>query len=220
MTRVALLNAAEILPCGFDAFLLVDSSGSIGKLFFDNIVKPFAHLLVEEINHRYLIDGGNTRLALLSFSRLATINLQLADGTSVKAIHDEIDSLVFQGSFTHIVQYSRLASDALRLGREGVPKKLILLTDGAPVANTDTNQDENIDNLVQLIIEIGNEADPIETSVIGFKGLETDMEELLKNLRQFRDANALVTSHLDLGDGAAVAAADKLGQTCPSKFFV
>ena len=78
--------------------LLIDSSGSMGETLFDDVIKPFAKRLVREIESRFDINAGSTRMGVLTFSAGATFHLHLEDGTSVQSILDAIDDVDFFGA--------------------------------------------------------------------------------------------------------------------------
>ena len=76
--------------CEFDFIILVDSSGSIGLDNWDKVLQ-MVRLLIESIDS-YSTIGVTSRVAIINYSRLVTVVVDLSENLNKNDLLDLIDS--------------------------------------------------------------------------------------------------------------------------------
>lgn len=109
--------------CPVDLMLAIDGSGSITEEDFETI-RNFVRELVNAIG----IGPRNANVGIIQFSTTAELYIGLSDNpTSVNAA---IDNMTQFGNSTNIVEAIDLAQEQFVTRRAGIPRVIIVLTDG------------------------------------------------------------------------------------------
>ena len=111
-----------------DIGILVDSSGSLKKLFLKE--KEFVKILADVFG----IDPDGSRVGIITFSYNAVLSIKLSSLQDKAGFKKAVENLPYMGYTTRIDKALALARDELFLesngARDVIPKILILLTDG------------------------------------------------------------------------------------------
>ncbi len=115
-----------------DLVILIDSSGSIGAENFKK-QKRFVKALVQN----FAISASQSRIALVKFNTKVQSVLTLEDETSNVIVSDAIDEMSFSGGETNTAGALKLANqyilqqeNGMRPLKQGVPKVVLVITDG------------------------------------------------------------------------------------------
>ena len=123
--------------CPTDIVFVLDESGSIGLPNF-NLMKSFLSHLVGRLN----VDGGYTRVGLVTFSSNVSTVINLNAHTSLVGLQSAINSLGYRGGGTHTslaLEFVRVAMLTSAAGdRLDVPNVVVVLTDGQSYNTTAT----------------------------------------------------------------------------------
>ena len=154
----------SILDVGF----IVDSSGSLRKDYDKE--KEFVKIVAENL----VISSNGSRAGVITFSWHAEYSIKLNDHDTTQSFHEAVSRLPLFGHTTRIDKALNLASKDLfkseNGGRSGVPKLIILLTDGS--------QTRDADALDPGVLAKKLRANGIKLIVVGI-GSNVDSSELL-----------------------------------------
>ena len=166
------------------AFLL-DSSGSLTPSEFQQS-KDF----VAKITKSFLMNEVGSRVGLIQFSIVPTINARLSDGLSYEDFQGVLDQVRYQGGFTRLDRALSMAAEKLfskANARSHIPKVLIVLSDGV---NTDAPDAVSFDTAVAPLHRAGVRVIAVATG--NAKGREnlyflTQRKEDLYDVKNFDD---------------------------------
>ena len=150
MVKPACSTAADV---GF----LLDSSASIGneykkeKCFLKKLAAAFG------------VSDTGSRAGVVTFSRNAEHSIKLNEHKNITSFNNTVDSIQFMANQTRIDKALRLAQREMfnhsNGGRPGVPRVLILLTDGSQTKDSDAEDPavvaEELRNQSVIIIVVG-----------------------------------------------------------------
>ena len=159
----------KVCKSKLDAGFILDSSGSLRANYGKE--KDFIKSLASALG----LSADGARAGVVTFSNNAVLSIRLKDHIDISAFNNAVDSIPFIGSGTRIDVGLRLAERQLFTiangGRLGVPKILILLTDGSQTQASGAEDPSSVAN------EIRNKG--IKLLVIGI-GSGTNQAELLR----------------------------------------
>lgn len=173
--------------CSVDLMLVLDGSGSIQPGDFATM-KNFVYDLVNS----FTIGPNDANIGIIQFSNTAELYLPLStDGERVNA---SIENMTQFGDRTNIAAAIELAQDQFVTRREGIPRVIIVLTDGLhnmdgnPVAQADIARAQGTSILgiavgsvdITELIDISGGAENVIT-VGSFDGLDVILDILLNN---------------------------------------
>ena len=121
--------AAPDVDCPTDVIFVMDQSGSIRQDNFD-LMKSFLSQLIDRLD----IDGGNTRVGVITYNTSVGTGFNLSDHLSVSSVRSAIMSLTYEGGGTmtavalRYVRTTMLTSEAG--DRPNIPNVVVVLTDG------------------------------------------------------------------------------------------
>ena len=112
---------------GLDLLFVLDSSGSIGSFNFATMKNFVANVIAN-----FEIRANSTRVGLIQYSDTASIEILLGSINNVQQLTTAINSIVYIGSGTSTDLALDLVPNAFINARvkEGIPRVMILLTDG------------------------------------------------------------------------------------------
>ena len=144
-----------------DIAFLLDSSGSITPTEFQQ-AKDFIELMANS----FLKNKVGSRVGLIQYSIVPTINARFSDGLTSDQFRSVLDKVVREGGYTRLDRALLLAGEKLFSDEEGmrkdIPKVLVVITDGI---NTDAPDFTPLDTAVAplrragvrvFIVSIGN----------------------------------------------------------------
>ena len=142
-----------------DVGFILDSSGSLRnnyeqeKEFLKSLAKTFG------------VSSNGSRAGVVTFSYFSEHSIKLSDHSDIASFNRAVDKIPLMGSTTRIDKALRLAQKELfslsNGGRAGVPKLLILLTDGTQTQDAgaedpgDIAEELRADGINILVIGIG-----------------------------------------------------------------
>ena len=161
-----------VLPVGpvcknlVDVGFVVDSSGSLRREYHKE--KEFVKRLAESLD----ISSNGSRAGIITFSWHAAHSVKLNEHQDVRTFKNAVDSLPMFGRTTRIDKALKMARDEMfnkgNGGRDGIPKLLILLTDGSQTKDADAvdpaliaDQIRN-SGVILIVIGIGKEVNEQE----------------------------------------------------------
>ena len=116
-----------------DLVFVVDASGSVGVQNFET-VKDF----VAKLTKPFTISSSQTRVGVVEFSLKSQVEFNLEQYNTGVAVEQAIKSIQFIGSTTGTGQAISMAKDLFNKHfRNGVPRVLVVLTDGKANKNED-----------------------------------------------------------------------------------
>ena len=152
-----------------DVGFILDSSGSLRNDYDKE--KDFLKALAASFG----VSDDGARAGVVTFSYNSEHSIKLNDHSSFLSFNDAVDKIPLMGSTTRIDKALRLSQKELFTlpngGRPGIPKILILLTDGSQTQDADAEDPSVIANEIR--------SKGIKLLVIGI-GAGVDQEELLK----------------------------------------
>lgn len=127
-----------------DIGFLLDSSGSLTPSEFQQS-KDFIALMANS----FLKNKVGSRVGLIQFSIVPTINARLSDRLTYERFRTVLDNVRYQGGYTRLDRALSLAAEKLFSDggdtRKDIPKILVVLSDGV---NTDSADAVALDNSV------------------------------------------------------------------------
>ena len=149
-----------------DLGFVLDASNSL-KLDFHK-EKAFLQKIAEEFD----ISNSGTRAGVVTFSDETQLSIKLDDTRNLTSFNTAVDAIPLMGDTTRIDKALRLAQNQLFLesngGRFGIPKVLIILTDGSQTEGDDHEDPADIAREIRatgirlLVIGFGFDVDPLE----------------------------------------------------------
>ena len=134
-----------------DIAFLLDSSGSITPSEFQKS-KDFIYLMATS----FLKNKVGSRVGLIQFSIVPTINARLSDRLTYEKFRSVLDNVQYQGGYTRLDRALTLAAEKLFSDgedrRKDIPKVFIVLTDGV---NTDAPDAVALDTAVAPLHRAG-----------------------------------------------------------------
>ena len=157
-----------ILGCetGLDLIFVLDSSGSIGSFNFVTM-KNF----VANVTANFEITANSTRVGLIRFSDTASILIPLGSNNNTQQLTTAINSVVYIGGNTRTDLALDLVPTAFNNSRinEGIPRVVILLTDGRsnnPTLTAQAAPRVHNDSIEVYSVGIGEGIDETELHII------------------------------------------------------
>ena len=154
-----------------DLAFILDSSGSLKDEYHKE--KEF----INEVISTFDIGEDKSRAGVVTFSQDAELSIQLNSHYEIASLKDAVETIPLMGNTTRIDKALRLAQDLVFLerngGRVGLPKVLILLTDGSQTEGEDQEDPVHVANEIRasgiklLVIGIGSGIDRAELIKIG-----------------------------------------------------
>ena len=154
-----------------DVGFILDSSGSLRKDYGKE--KSFVKLLASTFG----IHPNGSRAGVITFSYNAENSIKLSDHTDLNVFNAAVDSIPLMGFTTRIDRALRMAQkEMFSLGngaRPGIPKLLILLTDGSQTQDLGAEDPGDIaeqlrqDGISVLVVGIGSGVNATELAHIG-----------------------------------------------------
>ena len=152
-----------------DVGFILDSSGSL-KLEY-GIEKDFLKLLAATFG----VNPIGSRAGVITFGSNAELSIKLNSHTDILTFWDAVNNITFMNSWTYIDRALRLAQSEMfsvdNGGRPGIPKLIVLFTDGTQTKN------DNYEDPAGISEELRNEG--INLLVVGM-GQDTNVTELIK----------------------------------------
>lgn len=134
-----------------DIAFLLDSSGSITPTEFQQ-AKDFIELMANS----FLKNKVGSRVGLIQYSIVPTINARFSDGLTSDQFRSVLDKVVHKGGYTRLDRALLLAGEKLFSDEEGmrkdIPKVLVVITDGI---NTDAPDFTPLDTAVAPLRRVG-----------------------------------------------------------------
>ena len=158
-----------------DVGFMLDSSGSLRKNYAKK--KDFLKAVATKIG----VSSTGPRLGVVTFSYFSELSIKLSDHSNISSFKNAVDNILLMGSKTRIGQALRLAQEELfsfsNGGRAGIPKLLILLTDGRQKQDAGASQRGDIADELR--------ADGINILAVGIgQGVnKTELREIAGNLQ-------------------------------------
>ena len=153
-----------------DLGFIVDSSGSLATEYHKE--KEFVKLMADT----FQVSKSGTRAGVVLFSYYAKLSIKLADYYSTPDFKTAVAGLPLMKSITRIDKALTLAQNELFMesngGRKGVPKILILLTDGSQTPAQDAKDPSKLAKAVRdsgvklLLVGIGAAVNKTELAKI------------------------------------------------------
>ena len=149
-------------PCGTiaDIGFILDSSGSLKDDYQNE--KDFLKSLAATFG----VSKDGSRAGIVTFSYYAKLSIKLSDHTDIFAFNDAVDVIPLMGSTTRIDKALRLTQNELFTlengARPGIPKILILLTDGSQTQDAGAEDPGDISNelrnsgITLIVVGIGS----------------------------------------------------------------
>lgn len=154
-----------------DVGFILDSSGSLRNDYDKE--KDFLKALAASFG----VSDDGARAGVVTFSYNSEHSIKLNDHSSFSTFNDAVDKIPLMGSTTRIDKALRLSQKELFTlpngGRPGIPKILILLTDGSQTQDADAEDPSVIANEIRskgiklLVIGIGAGVDQAELLKLG-----------------------------------------------------
>ena len=154
-----------------DVGFILDSSGSLRNDYDKE--KDFLKALAASFG----VSDDGARAGVVTFSYNSEHSIKLNDHSSFSTFNDAVDKIPLMGSTTRIDKALRLSQKELFTlpngGRPGIPKILILLTDGSQTQDADAEDPSIIANEIRsrgiklLVIGIGAGVDQAELLKLG-----------------------------------------------------
>ena len=154
-----------------DVGFILDSSGSLRNDYDKE--KDFLKALAASFG----VSDDGARAGVVTFSYNSEHSIKLNDHSSFSSFNDAVDKIPLMGSTTRIDKALRLSQKELFTlpngGRPGIPKILILLTDGSQTQDADAEDPSVIANEIRskgiklLVIGIGAGVDQAELLKLG-----------------------------------------------------
>ena len=154
-----------------DVGFILDSSGSLRNDYDKE--KDFLKALAASFG----VSDDGARAGVVTFSYNSEHSIKLNDHSSFSSFNDAVDKIPLMGSTTRIDKALRLSQKELFTlpngGRPGIPKILILLTDGSQTQDADAEDPSIIANEIRskgiklLVIGIGAGVDQAELLKLG-----------------------------------------------------
>ena len=154
-----------------DVGFILDSSGSLRKDYGKE--KDFLKTLAAAFG----VSPNASRAGVVTFSYFSELSVKLSDHGDLSSFKQAVDNIPLMGSTTRIDKALRLAQKELfslgNGGRAGVPKLLILLTDGSQTQDAGAEDPGDIadelraDGINILVVGIGNGINATELAHIG-----------------------------------------------------
>ena len=142
-----------------DVGFILDSSGSLRNDYQKE--KDFLKVLAGTFG----VSDTESRAGVVTFSYNSEHSIKLKDHTNIESFNDAVDKIPLMGSTTRIDKALRLTQkelfDSANGARAGIPKILILLTDGSQTLDADAEDPGDIaqeirdSNVKLLVIGIG-----------------------------------------------------------------
>ncbi|KAK3605643.1 hypothetical protein CHS0354_032595 [Potamilus streckersoni] len=144
-----------------DMLFLLDSSGSISPAQFEKI-KSFVKTVINSLD----IFPNHTRVAVATFSQTTNFEFHLGQHNSAADLFKAIDSVTRSGEGTRLsAALETIFSQGFQGAREGVPKIIVLITDGhskyPALARVLARRARN-DGFLIYTVGIGNQTDDNE----------------------------------------------------------
>ena len=154
-----------------DVGFILDSSGSLRNDYQRE--KDFLKALAGSFG----VSADGSRAGVVTFSYNAEHSIKMSDHTEVGSFSDAVDRIPLMGSTTRIDKALRLSQRELfspsNGGRPGIPKLLVLLTDGSQTQDADAVDPGDIademrrDGIRILVIGIGGGVNQTELEHLG-----------------------------------------------------
>ena len=154
-----------------DVGFILDSSGSLRREYSKE--KDFLKALAATFG----VSSDDSRAGVVTFSYDAEHSIKLKDHSDILSFNNAVDKIFLMGSTTRIDKALRLAQKELfslsNGGRPGIPKLLVLLTDGSQTPGADVEEPAQIANEIRksgirlLVIGIGKGVSMTELLKIG-----------------------------------------------------
>lgn len=152
-----------------DIGFIVDSSGSLRREYHKE--KEFVKRVVESLD----LSPNGSRASIITFSRNAEHSVKLNERQDLPAFTNAVDNLPMFGKTTRIDRALKMAREEMfspqNGARAGIPKLLILLTDGS--------QTKDVDAIDPAVVAKEIRDKGVILLVIGI-GKNTNHQELLK----------------------------------------
>ena len=121
-----LFSVAQVCGGKIDMMILMDSSASILPDDF-NSIKRF----VAQFTSEFPIGTGQAQFGIVTFSGNAYLSIELGEFDSPNELTQAISGIQQKPGLTNTAKALRLArEELLRSGREGVPRAVLIVTDG------------------------------------------------------------------------------------------
>jgi len=153
-----------------DVGFILDSSGSLSNDYQKE--KDFLKTLAAAFS----VSKDDSRVGVITFSHKSEHSIKLKDHTDIKSFNDAVDAIPLMGSITRIDKALRQTQQELFTpengGRPGLPKVLILLTDGSQTAGGDAEDPVDIaaeirnSGISLIVVGIGSGINPTELARI------------------------------------------------------
>ncbi|KAJ7380123.1 hypothetical protein OS493_010834 [Desmophyllum pertusum] len=150
---IATCDSSEIDACDniMDIAFVLDSSGSLTQPEFQQ-AKDFIELMANS----FLKPKVGSRVGLIQFSIVPTINAWFSDRLTSDQFRSVLDGVRHEGGFTRLDRVLSLAAETLFTDREGarkdIPKVMVVITDGD---NTDAPDAVSLDTAVAPLKRAG-----------------------------------------------------------------
>ena len=164
-------------PTNIDLGFILDSSGSLRSEYHKE--KAF----LKEVSKSFGIGENDTRVGVVTFSFTAEHSIKLNDHYDQDAFDTAVENIPLMGRTTRIDRALRMAQDVLFLerngARAGVPKVLILLTDGSQTQSADMEEPADVakeiiaSGIKLLVVGIGKGVNRVELEKISGSDLDT-----------------------------------------------
>ena len=168
-----LVKAAEKPSCTAiaDVGFILDSSGSLGNEYYKE--KIFLKALAASFG----ISEKGSRASVIAFSYNTDLSIRFNEFTDIDSFNEAVDKIPLMGSTTRIDKALPKAENEMfsivNGGRPGVPKLLVVLTDGSQTKDADYEDPGDIaDGLRKrginvISVGVGKDTDLTELSHIG-----------------------------------------------------
>ena len=153
-----------------DVGFILDSSGSLRNNYEQE--KEFLKSLASTFG----VSSNGSRAGVVTFSYFSEHSIKLSDHSDIASFNQAVDEIPLMGSTTRIDKALRLAQKELfslgNGGRPGVPKLLILLTDGTQTQDAgaedpgDVAEELRADGINILVVGIGRGVNETELTHI------------------------------------------------------
>lgn len=159
-------NCQTVADVGF----ILDSSGSLRKDYTKE--KNF----LKAVATKFGVSSMGTRIGVLTFSYFSELSIKLSDHSDISSFNQAVDNIPLMGSTTRIDRALRLAQKEMfsfaNGGRAGVPKLLILLTDGSQTQDAFAEEPRYVAGALRanginiVVVGIGNAVNKTELKEI------------------------------------------------------
>jgi len=153
----------EVDPCMVDVVFCVDNSGSIGSENWPLVLDAVKNF-VRKLN----VGPFGSHVGLVDFGDRGYLKFDLASYTSEDDIISAIDELTYKGEETYmsygLEESHRILGKSARGFRAGIPKLIVLITDGIPSeGNLEDTKDQvdliKADNIRIISVGVGSNTD-------------------------------------------------------------